>query len=332
MPRALARRASSLRWFAALASGVAALVSAEPARADPSKLPPETGYDYNQIETPRIAGTAGALRASSNSTSALFINPANIALTRIYHIGAFADIWPEAKRQSYGAAAVDSVVSSAKIAGGVGATYNIQDPDGVNRRWTDIRFALAYPVTDEFLLGLGGRYMWLYENGDGPLGKSLASSGLPGARIVRGFSFDAGATFKPSDHFGISIVGNNLSNPGTGFQPTSAGGGVSLSFGDFGGEADVVTDFTSWDKTTLRYMFGLEGLFADHLQTRLGYRYDAGAASHGIAGGLGYIDRDFDLDASFRRTLTGEGATAIIFGFTYHLDATGLAPTSSEKF
>jgi opacity protein-like surface antigen len=316
----------------AIASGVALLVSPVRARADPSKLPPAIGYNYDEIETARSAGTAGALRAASNSLSALFLNPANLAVTQVYHLGAFAQIWPEAKRQSYGAAAVDSVVSSAKVAGGVGATYNFQDTDGIDREWTDIRFALAYPVSKEFFLGLGGRYMWLAENGMGPLGTSLASSGLPKGRIVRGFAFDAGATLKPGDHFAISVVGNNLNNPDTGYQPTSAGGGVALSFGDFGGEADVVADFTTWDRTSMRTMAGLEGLFADHLAVRLGYRYDSGAKSNALAGGVGYLERAFDVDLSVRRTITGDAATAVVFGFSYHLDATGLAPSSSDKF
>jgi opacity protein-like surface antigen len=308
------------------------LTSALVARAEPSKATPDITYNYGEIETARAAGTAGAVRASGNSITALFTNPANLAATRVYHIGAFAQIWPEGSRQSYGAGAVDSVVSSAKIAGGVGATYNLQDLDGIDRKWTDVRFALAYPIADQLFLGLGGRYMWLYQNGTGPLGTSLASSGLPGARIVRGFGLDAGATLKPNEHFAISVVGNNLTNPDTGFQPTSVGGGVALSFGDFGGEVDGLADFTTWDHTSARIMAGLEGLFADHLAVRLGYRFDSGAESHAIAGGLGYVDRNFDLDVSFHRTVVGEGATAIVFGFTYHLDSSGLVPTTSDAF
>jgi opacity protein-like surface antigen len=321
-----------VRWLFALTCASALCSLSAPAQGEPSKLPPQIGYNYDEIETARIAGTSGALRAASNSLSALFINPANIAATHVYHLGAFAQIWPEANRQSYGVGVVDSVVSSARVAGGVGATTNFQDHDGVDRRWTDIRFALAYPVSDQFFLGLGGRYMWLVENGDGPLGTSLASSGLPNSRIVRGFALDAGVTFKPSEHFALSVVGNDLNNPGHGFQPTTVGGGASLSFGDFGGEADLVADFTTWDRTALRAMAGLEGLFADHLEVRLGYRYDDGAKSHALSAGLGYIERNFDFDLSVRHTVVGESATAIVVGFTYHLDATGLAPSPGEGF
>ena len=322
-------RAAALASIACLG---AILAVSRRACAEPSKLSPEVGYNYDEVETARIAGTAGADRAFSNSLSALFINPANLAATRVYHLGAFAQIWPEASRQSYGVGAVDSVVSSARVAGGVGATWNFQDSDGIARKWTDLRFALAYPVSDEFFLGLGGRYMWLSEDGLGPLGTSLASAGLPSKRIVRGFSLDAGATLKPNQHFSLSLVGNNLNNPDTGYQPTSVGGGIGVAFGDFSAEGDIVADFTTWDRTTVRPMLGLEGLFADHFETRLGYRYDDGAKSHGLAGGVGYIERTFDVDISVRRTVVGEGATALVFGFAYHLEATGLTPSSSDSF
>lgn len=302
------------------------------ALAEPSELPPEIGYNYDEIETARAAGTAGAVRAFSNSTTALFTNPANLAASRVYHIGAFAQIWPEASRQSYGAAAVDSIVSSARVAGGLGATWNFQDQDGIDRQWTDLRFALAYPISDQLFMGLGGRYMWLSQSGFGPLGDSQASGGTRDQQIVNGFALDAGLTLRPSKNFAIALVGNNLNNPDHGFQPTSVGGGLGVAFGDFSAEADLVADFTTWDKTRLRPMVGAEGLFADRVAARLGYRYDQGAESHGIAAGVGYVDRTFDVDVSVRRVVAGDAATTLVFGFTYHLEATGLTPSPSDTF
>lgn len=325
-------RLSARRCFWLTAHTVAVLGALSAARADPSELPPEVGYNYGEIETPRIAGTGGAQRAMSNSISALFLNPANMVASRVYHLGVLAQIWPEAKRQSYGAGAVDSIVSASRVAGGLGATWNLQDADGVDREWTDIRFALAYPFSDQFFAGAGGRYMWLSQNGSGPLESSPASEGLPDADVVKGFSFDLGATVKPSPAFALSVVGNNLSNPGHGFQPMSIGGGLGLSLGDFGVETDVVADFVTWDETALRAMLGGEGLFADHFAARLGYRYDQGAESHAVSGGVGYIDRAFDVDISVRRVVSGDAATAIVFGFSYHLEATGLTPSAGDTF
>jgi opacity protein-like surface antigen len=302
------------------------------ARAEPSELVPEVGYNYNEIETPRISATGGAVRALSSSVHSLFVNPANLTAARVYHLGAFAQIVPEARRQSYGAAAVDSLVSSARVAGGVGATYNFQDVDGIDRRWTDLRAALAYPVADQFFMGVGGRYLWLSENGNGPLGASLASNGLPDARIVKGFALDAGATLKAGKHLSLSLVGNNLNNPDHGFQPTSVGGGIGVVVSDYSAEADIVADFTTWDRTTVRPMLGLEGLFADHFAARLGYRYDQGAESHALAIGAGYIDRAFDIDVGVRRVVSGDTATSVTFGFSYHLESTGLTPAPSDTF
>ncbi len=113
--------------LATLACALVAAVAA-PAHADKSGVRPEVGYNYGDIETPRLAATNGATRALSSSTEALFDNPANMSASRVYHLSALAQIWPESRRQSYGAAAVDSVGSSARVAGGIGATTTRRTP------------------------------------------------------------------------------------------------------------------------------------------------------------------------------------------------------------
>jgi len=317
--------------LAALACAGASSFSLD-ARADKSSVPPEVGYNYQEIETPRITATNGAVRALSSSTEALFNNPANMSASRVYHLNALAQIWPESGRQSYGVAAVDSVGSSARVAGGIGATYNTMDTDGINRRWTDVRFALSYPFSDQFYLGLGGRYLRLKQNGQGPLGSSAATSGLTNEDIVNGFSFDAGATFKPADGLALSIVGVNLNNPGNAFQPTSVGGGIGFGKELFSLEGDIVADFTTWDQTKMRAMAGGELLLGDHFPMRAGYRYDDGPKSHSISGGLGYVDTQFGAEIAVRRVVNGEPVTAIVFGFSYHLDAGGLEQGENDSF
>lgn len=311
---------------------IAIASSARVAHADKSTVRPEVGYNYQEIETPRITATNGAVRALSSSIEALFDNPANMSASRVYHLGAIAQIWPESKRQSYGAAAVDSVGSSAKVAGGLGATYNLQDTDGINRRWTDVRFALSYPFSDKFFLGAGGRYFWLSQNGVGPLGASLASSGLADSRIVRGLAFDAGATFKPTDGLAISLVGTNLNNPNNGFQPLGIAGGIGFGKDTFSLEGDLAADFTTWDRTTMRAMAGGELLLGDHFPLRGGYRYDDGAKTHSLSGGIGYVDTAFSAEIAVRRVVSGEPATAVVFGLTYHLEGNGLTQGETDSF
>jgi hypothetical protein len=323
---------SSARLALAVAVCAACLAHVTRAHADPSSLPPEVGYNYQEIETPRITATNGANRALSNSTEALFNNPANMSSSRVYHLNALAQIWPEARRQSYGLAAVDSVGSSARVAGGLGATYNTQDTDGIARKWTDVRFALSYPFSDTFSLGLGGRYLRLQQNGQGPLGTSLASGGLSGEQIIAGFAFDAGATFKPTDGLAIALVGTNLNNPGNGFQPMSVGGGIGFGKTLFSLEGDVVADFTTYDRTKMRAMAGGEFLAADHFPLRAGYRFDEAMKSHSVSAGLGYIDTQFSAEIAVRRVVSGDAATAIVFGFSYHLDSGGLTQSETDSF
>ena len=297
-----------------------------------SDLPPEVGYNYGEVETPRSMALGGAQRATSYSVGGLFSNPANMARTAVYHLGGIAEVWPEANRISFGGAAVDSIVNSKGIAGGLGYTYNQQDKGGLDRQYNDLRFALAFPMQDKFFLGLGGRYLWLAQNGFGPLGSSLASGGLKNERIIKGFSFDAGVTLKPTDELYVAVVGSNLSDPGNGFQPLTAGGGVGFANKDFGAEADVTFDFTTWDETKLRAMGGVELLIDDSVPIRAGYRYDAGAESHAVSAGVGYIERAFSAEAAVRRVVSGDKATAIVLGVTLHLEASGLTPAPASAF
>ena len=300
------------------------------AHADPRSLPPAIGYNYGQQETPRVAGTAGALRAQSNSTSALYINPANMAASRVYHIGAFAQIWPQAGRQSYGAAIVDSIVSSSGLAGGFGGTWSRQDPDGVDRTSIDLRFALAYPFSKSFFVGLAGRYLSVEQDGF-PRGiydlrPSVAAGGIPDQAIAKTITFDAGLTFKPIPQLGVSVVGYNLTDTGTSFAPMTLGGAVGFGNESLTLEVDFVGDFTTYDDTTARVMGGGEYLIAGVVPIRLGYRYDRAVTSHAITGGLGYLDRAYEIAASVERVVSGDSSTAIIFGFKYHLESTGLTP------
>jgi opacity protein-like surface antigen len=311
----------------ALVVALVAVASPASAQDDP---PPEAGYGYGEFEFPRGAALGGAVRAFSNSLDALYANPANIATTRIYHLGGTAQFSPEAKRSSYGGGVVDSITN--RLAGGLGGQYLIQDQNGLVRLGGDVRLALAMPFSDKAFVGLAGRHLWLRQDGEGPLGDSLASGGLEDRNIVKEFSFDAGATLKPTRGLAFSFVGYNLTNPEHAFLPISAGGGVGVGSADFTIEADVLGDFRTWAKSTVRAMGGAELLIADHYPIRLGYRFDQGLESHLVSGGLGYIDRAFSVSVSARRSVSGEPLTSVFLGFEYHLESTDLTPSPAEGF
>jgi hypothetical protein len=314
------------------------------ARADKSTLSPSVGYDYGEVASGRSTAMGGAMRALGNGTTALYSNPANVALTRVYHLQALAAIWPESRRQSYGATAVDSVTS--RLAGGVGAHFNFMDSDGVNRKWTDIRLALAFPFSDKFYAGVSGRYIKLSQEGGFRLNSAiggatdLAAGGLRDQSIVDTFSFDAGLTVRPTSSVAIGLVGSNLTNPGHGFLPTSVGGGVGFGTSDFTVEADLLGDFSSYAhadgsiRSSMRAMLGAEYLAANHYPLRLGYRYDQGVKSHALSGGIGYIDTQFAVELGVRRTVSGpeaaSPATAVVVEVQYFLESSGMTRSPAD--
>lgn len=325
------------RTFISTALAAAAALVSAPSLAQ-SKLAPEVGFDYGSIETARSAALAGATRAFGTGTAGLYSNPAAMSLSRIYHLEALARIAPEAKRQTYGVTAVDSITT--RLAGGLGGHYGIQDSEGLKRKFTDIRFGLAFPFSEKMHAGVTGRYLKLYQDGLGPFGHSYASGGLSDDAIVDSFSFDAGVVVRPVPQLAIGVVGTNLTNPETGFQPTTLGGGVGYGSEDFTIEADVVADFTTWRnqngnaKTTVRAMLGGEYLVGDHFPLRLGYRYDEGQRTHALSGGFGYVDPQFAIEAAIRRTVAGPDdmspATMIVIGLQYFLESTGLTRSPAE--
>jgi hypothetical protein len=306
----------------------AALSLGRSLHAEPSRLPPEIGYNYSELETARTAAMGGALRAFSNSLEALQNNPANLAATRVYHMGGMAQFWSKANRQSYAASIVDSVVSRSHLAGGVSANWLFQDPDGVDRRGLDLRFGLGFPLSDRVLVGASGRYLALSEDGfprgTGVLPPSVASGGLRRESMVKDITADAGITIRAGENINISLVGNNLTDPGHALLPFCLGGGVGYGSNLFTVEADLLGDFTTYDQTKLRGMGGLEYLAAGQYPLRVGYRYDEGQKSHALSGGVGYVSKEFSFDVSLRRILGDDSDTAFFFGLRYHVESLGV--------
>jgi hypothetical protein len=314
------------------------------AHAAPSELVPEVGFNYGEIETGRAAAMGGATRALGNAVTGLYSNPANIALTRVYHIQGLAQIWPEARRQSYGASAVDSVTG--RLAGGLGAHYGVLDPDGVDRKWTDVRAALAFPISEKFYAGVTAKYLKLRDNGflrpGYGLPRTSASAGLGDEATVDGFTFDAGITVKPTSSLFIGVVGSNLTSSGNGFRPLTLGGGVGYGNDDITAEVDVVADFTTYtsasgsSRTAMRALAGFEYLAGDHFPLRVGYRFDAEPSTHAISAGVGYIDPQFAVDLAIRRTVSGKEpfgpVTSVIIDLQYFLESTGITrnPVDSD--
>lgn len=323
--------AGALAIFVALAAGSFTKV----AQAEDSKLLPPLAYSYGENETPRSLAMGGALRALGNGTTAIFVNPANMPLTRLYHLEASGQFTPEATRALGTATAIDSITSSTRVAGGASFTGGVIDPDGLDRVFTDFRSAAAYPFGDRFFLGVGMRYLRMIQDGFGILDDSVAKTYSPvsgglldeGQRkpFVDTFTFDVGATLRLGQSLHIGVVGQNLTHPDHSLLPTTVGGGIGYGTKDFSIEVDGVVDFDSWSDVTWRAMAGGEYLVANKYPLRLGYRYDHGAQVHAVSGGVGYVSTELSAELGVRRTLsTTINSTMIALSLTYHLESSAL--------
>jgi hypothetical protein len=275
------------------------------------------------VESPRTLAMGGALTALGSSTVALQLNPASLELTRVYHFEALAAYSPEARRYDGGGAIVDS--ANGRFGGGLGLNFGMLDPDGIHRSWTDVRVALAYQLGDYIALGLTGRYFSVSQHtGVGPFGPSLISDGTPGSSIQEIVTFDAGLTITPSQGFHIAAAGHNLSDPGNSLAPTTVVGGFGYDNHQFALEADVLTDFTTWGKTTIEAMAGGELFLADHFPLRVGYRYDEGNQTHALSGGVGYIGQLWSIEYSLRHDIISDHpSTMMSLSLRYFYDSTG---------
>jgi hypothetical protein len=285
---------------------------------------PEQAYDMGEIPNVRAEAMGGALNALGVSTAALSLNPANMALARVYHLEALAAFSPEAKRQTYGLAIVDSVLNS-RLAGGVEGTWSEMDPDATHRTWTDLRAALAMPLGDHFALGLTGRWLRVEQAvSAGPFGASPVYGGTSDGPVLNTLTFDAGGTAAIGDEWRIGAVGHNLTNPGTALAPTTAGAGVGYVKHEFSLEADGLLDFTTFGRLTGRIMAGGELFLANHYAIRGGWYYDTGTKLNTPSIGFGYVDPHWSVEVAARHDIVADHAlTFMMLSLRYFYDASG---------
>jgi hypothetical protein len=249
-----------------------------------------------------------------------------------------AQVTPETDRQVYGGTVVDSVTS--RLCGSFSFLGGWADPTGVDRSFLDMRLALAFPITERFIVGLGGRYLKLTQSGLGAFGLSAVSGGLtdPGSTttprgrlpMINAVTWDAGMVIKPTDSIYIAVVGQNLTYTKNGLLPLTVGGGLGYGSESFSIEADAIADIGSWDKPTARVGAGAEYVIAGMVPLRAGYRFDQGGKLHTVSLGTGYVHPIFSIEATVKRTISSPGATTMIFSIAYHLDSSGLTKGSAS--
>lgn len=254
----------------------------------------------------RTMALGGGGHAIAMSTSSLYVNPAAMSLTRVYHVDSNVLFDPSVNRWSFGGAVVDSTRTV-----GMGVAYNYSLLDG-DSRGHDLRLGLGVQIVEGLTLGLTGRYVDI----SGP----ATANGVRG-QGWSGFTVDAGIAARPWRWLMLGVTGYSLSNPDTALAPLAIGGGVGVSPVE---TLHIVAD-TYWDLLSFasgpraRWSGGVEFL-AGHVPLRVGYTYDTVRRDHdvqSITAGLGYLDTMFGAELSMRQEIVGGSQTTLLLNLRY---------------
>jgi hypothetical protein len=287
----------------ALSLGTAGRASAQTAVAPPVAETYET--------TRGLAMGLGA-RASAASTSALQYNAAGLALARLYHIESIVGYEPGTTRFSAGAAVVDSY--SSPVAMGMSYRY-IMGNGEYGHGGMEGRVSLALPLGEMFAIGVSGRYMSFWREGQ-PEGDTRGA-------FAEGITMDAALRLSPVPGLHIAALGYNLIDHGTSLVPRLVGGSASYTIEGmvtlaFDGLADLST-FTNIDGSLRpEALFGgAAEVFISGVPLRAGYSYDTGRDIHYVTAGVGYVTDEWGVDFSYRQQVVGDDDSWMLRSFRY---------------
>lgn len=299
---------SRARRIGALAALLTAF-AASPALAQ-SAGPVPVAEDF---ESARGMAMGLGTRASIASTGALQYNPANLALSRIYHVETLVGYRPQRTNFDFGAALIDSF--SSPVAMGVSYRYILGNgQDG--HAGMDGRIGLAVPIGDAFSIGVSGRYVSFTREGQRPDGDTRGP-------YAEGITMDVGLRVTPVAGLHIAAIGQNLIDFGSPLVPRLVGGGVSYTVDNtFTIGVDGLSDLSTFHNVdgSLRpeALFGLGAeLFTGEVPIRLGYYYDTGRGIHAITAGLGYVNASFAIELSYRQQFINEDDSWLLLSFRY---------------
>ena len=302
-------REHGLGAAAALALGMAAALGSPATASAQTSVDPPVAEGY---ETTRGLAMGLGARASSASTSALQYNAAGLTIGRVYHIESIVGYEPGTTRFSVGAAIVDSY--SSPIAMGMSYRY-IMGNGQYGHGGMEGRLSLALPIGDAFAIGVSGRYMSFWREGQ-PEGDTRGP-------FAEGITMDAAIRVMPVEGLHIAALGYNLIDHGTSLVPRLVGGSASYTIERmvtiaFDGFADLST-FYNLDGS-LRpeaVLGGAVEVFVSGVPIRAGYSFDTGRDIHYVTAGLGYVTNEWGLDFSWRQQVVGDDDTWLLLGFRY---------------
>ncbi|MBI2897792.1 MAG: hypothetical protein HYY06_29810 [Deltaproteobacteria bacterium] len=281
------------RQFAAFALVV--VVAAPTARAEEA------------FEGARSLAMGGALRAAAVSNPSLYLNPAALAVGRLYHVEAAYQYEAGAQGHLANASVVDSTNA---VAGGIGATYSVSDPDHADRTAYDLRLGLGVPIGRAFSLGATLKYLHLIQDGVPRTGSPVAAE--EGEPLLDDLTFDAGALLRVASFLSFGVTGYNLTALDSPEAPMKVGFGAAVNVAELAViDSDVILDLSTYGKVAARYGIGGEYFAANRYPLRVGYTIDPWLDQQFLSGGLGYVDQRFAAEVSVRQGIAGSSSTTV---------------------
>lgn len=304
---------SRVRSLLALLAAVCALVPVHRASADDPPCAPlvERACPIAlHSDTARGIALGTGSRASAVSTSALAYNPAALVLGKLYHIEGVVDYNSAWSGVALGAAVVDS--STSRVGAGVAFRGFLSGDTGV--AGIDGRAGLAFPLSDQVSIGVGGRYLNLTYDNKTPAGRETE------LELVNGFTMDASLRVAPIPSLQIEAMAVNFIDLDSAYAPVMLGGSIAYT------AASIVTigfdtlfDISTFDSTGVLLGGGVELLAANIVPLRIGYAYDTIRDLHTLSGGVGYTDRSVGFDLSIQQLLSREKDTRVMGAFRYYV-------------
>jgi hypothetical protein len=256
---------------------------------------------FDDFEGTRALSMGGSTRAWALGDSALALNPSGMTLAKAYNVeGAYA-YGSRLHEHFFHGSVVDSTPESS-LAGGLYYTYRMDEPASVSGHGHEAGGALALPFSNSF--ALGATLKWLRLEGE-----DAAPGAPPGTPTATrsGFTFDVGATVRPSDELSFALVGANLVDRHTGQAPrTLAYGGAYLPMPQIVLALDGVTTFTRDDYTGARgtgVRAGFEASLAQRVALRAGGGTDPALGVGYLSAGLSVVSEVGAVDVGARGDL-----------------------------
>lgn len=248
-------------------------------------------------EGARLLGFAEAQRALATGNDAIYINPAGLAMARVYSIevGYLDDLLGSDRR--FNASLVDG--QAGPVAAGMAYTYTKRAPDaaeGSEQRLEGHRteLSLATLIAETAALGLTARYI-TFERKEG-------EEELPDGNF-KTFQLDAGFQWRVWDGLAVGLAGYNLTNSDREEIPISLGGGLGYQGEWFSLEWDFRHNFKTKKQ---RYSFAGGIILFELIPVRLGATYDNATNGWSISAGTGIVIDRFGFDIGYRQRLKGD--------------------------